>query len=105
MSSSTRGGGRGRDAGRGRGRHASKQHIECYKCRKLGHYQYECPSFEGDVANYGGFNDEEHMLLMKLGDDQETERGRIWFLDSGDSTHMCGTNEWFVNLMRQSKKQ
>ncbi|XP_050387263.1 uncharacterized protein LOC126803509 [Argentina anserina] len=36
---------RGRGRGRGRGRLGfSKALIECFKCHKLGHYQYECPS-------------------------------------------------------------
>lgn len=40
--------GRGRNAfrrGRGRGRQSyNKATVECYKCHKLGHYQYECPT-------------------------------------------------------------
>lgn len=40
-----RGRGRGMTRGRGRGRERqpfNKAVIECFKCHKLGHYQYEC---------------------------------------------------------------
>ena len=35
-------GGRGR--GRGRRQSLNKAIIECFKCHKLGHFQYECPN-------------------------------------------------------------
>lgn len=42
-----RGRGRGRGGskgGRGRRRSLNKGLVECYKCHKLGHFQYECPN-------------------------------------------------------------
>lgn len=48
--------------GRGRGRQPlNKAIIECFKCHKLGHFQYECPDWENN-ANYVG--EEEELLLM-----------------------------------------
>ena len=51
----TRGRGRGtmsRGRGRGRGRtNFSKATVECYKCHNLGHFQYECPTWN-KKANY-----------------------------------------------------
>lgn len=38
--------------GHGKGRQFFlKESVECYKCKKLGHYQYECPNLEAN-ANY-----------------------------------------------------
>ncbi|XP_061996032.1 uncharacterized protein LOC133714032 [Rosa rugosa] len=54
-----RGRGRGSFRGRGRGRGCQifdKSTIECYKCHKLGHLQYECPSWE---ANYAELDEKE----------------------------------------------
>ncbi|GAA0171275.1 hypothetical protein LIER_25348 [Lithospermum erythrorhizon] len=47
-------GGRGSPRGRGRGRGRqsfNKATVECYKCHKLGHFQYECPLWNKE-ANY-----------------------------------------------------
>lgn len=32
--------------------------VECYKCHKLGHFQYECQ------ANYANLDESEDMVLM-----------------------------------------
>ncbi|KAE9605440.1 putative RNA-directed DNA polymerase [Lupinus albus] len=49
LRSSERFGDRGRWCGgyrgRGRGRSFNKSTIECYRCHKLGHFQYECPTY------------------------------------------------------------
>lgn len=61
-----RGRGRGNFQGRGRGRGrqtSSKATVECYRCHKLGHFQYECPTWEKE-ANYAELDDHEEMLLM-----------------------------------------
>lgn len=95
--------GRGRNmmrGGRGRGRerqHLNKAAIECFKCHKLGHFQYECP--EGDKkANYVELEEEEELLLMSYVEPHQAKREEIWFLDSGCSNHMTGNKEWFSNL-------
>lgn len=63
-----RGRGMNRRRGRGRGRHAvDKALIECYKCHKLGHYQYECPDWEKKV-HYVESDEKEELLLMSYVD-------------------------------------
>lgn len=91
-----RGGYRGR--GRGRGRQPlNKAIIECYKCHKLGHFQYECPNWE-KVANYAELDEEEEMLLMSYVELHNSKREEVWFLDSGCSNHMSGNKVWFSDL-------
>eukprot|EP00257_Ricinus_communis_P013312 XP_015570725.1 uncharacterized protein LOC107260781 [Ricinus communis] len=60
--------GRGKSTFRGRGRGRGKQSfnratVECYRCHKLGHFQYECPSWDKE-ANYAEFDENEELLLM-----------------------------------------
>lgn len=87
-----------RGRGRGRGRQSyNKALIECYKCHKLGHFQYECPSWEKGV-NYAELDEEEEMLLMAYVEGSNAKRDDVWFLDSGCSNHMSGNKKWFNNL-------
>lgn len=112
-SSSLRGRGRGRWGyrGRGRGRGRSfftKETVECFKCHKLGHFQYECPTWK--EANYADLGEDEEMILMAQLEEYEQEEmllmaqtdgdkgNYLWFLDSGCSHHMCGNKEKFVTL-------
>lgn len=93
----TRGIGRGR-GGRGRGRQQfNKDLIECYNCHKLGHFQYECPSWD-EKANYAEFDEHEQLLLMAHTEEGDSLKKKAWFLDSGCSNHMCGNKEWFFDL-------
>lgn len=96
----TRGRGRGgfRGRGRGRGRQGfNKALVECYKCHKLGHFQYECPSWEKGV-NYAELDGEEELLLMAHVEVNNSRREDVWFLDSGCSNHMSGNKKWFASF-------
>lgn len=95
--------GRGSSRGRGRGRQSyTKALIECYKCHKLGHFQYECPSWEKGV-NYAEFDEEEEMLLMTYVEGNSSKREDVWFLDSGCNNHMSGNKKWFSQLDEEFK--
>lgn len=89
--------GRGSYRGRGRGRSfVNRYAINCFKCGKQGHYQFECTSAE--KVNYVEFDEEEELLLMAHTDMSKAEDKRIWFLDSGCSNHMTGEKTWFTDL-------
>ncbi|MCH80155.1 copia-type polyprotein [Trifolium medium] len=97
-SSSIRGRGRNSKGNQGRGKRINKENIECYKCHKVGHFQYECPNLE-DYANYADFDDTEEVLLMAFDSSSpEQHKNKVWFIDSGCSNHMCGIKEWFFDL-------
>ncbi|KAJ8634972.1 hypothetical protein MRB53_009239 [Persea americana] len=96
----SRGRGRGvfRGRGRGRGRQPfNKATIECFQCHKLGHFQYEYPSWEKG-ANYAKLDEGEELLLMSYVELNHAKREEVCFLDSGCSNHMSGNKEWFSDL-------
>ena len=82
--------------GRGRGRQPfNKALVECFKCHKLGHFQYECPELD-KAANY--VEEEKEMLLMSYEDSHQERSQEIWFLDSSCSNHMTGNKKWFSEM-------
>lgn len=86
--------------GRGRGRQPyNKAVVECSRCHRLGHYQYECPDWE-QKANYAEFKEkkEYEILLMSYVEIKHGEKEEVWFLDSGCSNHMSGNKKWFLDL-------
>jgi len=103
---SGRGRGRGRSRGgsfrdRGRGRQSfNKAEIQCFKCHKFGHFQYECSTWE-KKANYTEVEEdkveEDELLLMATTDLNEGNK-TDWFLDSRCSNHMSGNKDWFSEL-------
>ncbi|CAA7019223.1 unnamed protein product [Microthlaspi erraticum] len=92
----TRGGSSFRGRGRGRS-FVNRSAINCFRCGKQGHYQFECTSLEKGV-NYVEFDEEEELLLMAHTDISKAEGKGIWFLDSGCSNHMTGEKSWFIEL-------
>nr|DAD39485.1 TPA_asm: hypothetical protein HUJ06_013808 [Nelumbo nucifera] len=85
---STWGRGRGRGSFRGRGRGRGRQSfnkatIECYKCHKLGHFQYECPSWDRE-ANYA--------------EEKKNKKGGCLVLRFGLYNHMCGDKALFCDF-------
>nr|GEV40406.1 retrovirus-related Pol polyprotein from transposon TNT 1-94 [Tanacetum cinerariifolium] len=79
----------------------SRDMIECYKCHKLGHYQFECSDWNKET-NYAVVNnnegDEEREMLLMAYISEVMKIGDGWFLDSGCSNHMSGDRSWFITL-------
>lgn len=70
----SRGRGRALRGGRGRGRQQwNKETIDCYNCKKLGHYQYEYPNWE-EKAHYAEEGEEEEMVLLMAETDIDYEK-------------------------------
>ena len=91
--------GRGYSRGRGRGRSfVTRSTINCFRCGKQGHYQFECPGLEKEAVNDAEFDEEEELLLMAYTKKSKVEREGIWFLDFGCSNHIIGDKTWFVEL-------
>nr|KYP40105.1 Retrovirus-related Pol polyprotein from transposon TNT 1-94 [Cajanus cajan] len=96
----------GRGHGRGHGRQSlNKVIVECFRCHKLGHFQYECPQVEKQV-HYSMYEEssrvEDEVLLVAY---EETNHQSVqqedWFLDSGCSNHMTGNKRWFTKIHKQ----
>ena len=87
-----------RGRGRGRGRtDFNKATIQCYRCHRLGHFQYKCPTMNKESL-YAELDEEEEMLLMAYVEKHQARREDAWFLDSGCSNHMCGYKAMFSDL-------
>ena len=89
-----------RGRGKGRGRQSfDKAVIECFRCPKLGHFQYECLDWE-KKANYAELEkeDDEELLLISYIEFKQAKMEDVWFLDSGCSNHMTGNRRWFTEF-------
>ena len=128
-SSRGRGTSRGRGRGRGRGRSSKndkeeeerksfdKSKIKYYNCQKMGHFADECYSDtkkkgKEEKANVNEVTKEESALMMVVSDEcgelllqgmNDPHNDRMWYLDTGASSHMIGKKEFFHNIDENMK--
>ena len=93
--------------GRGRGfqsQRGGKPQIQCYNCRKYGHYASECSSSRQveEKANLVEVEDKDELTLLMARRDEQEERIEPWHIDSAASNHMTGEEDLFVD-MEESK--
>ena len=126
--SSSRGIGRGRGSNRGRGRGRGrfsknnkdeeerkpfdKSKIKCYNCQKMGHFADECYSNtkkkgKEEKVNVTEETEEESALMMVVCDEygelllqgtNDSYDDRMWYLDTGASSHMTSKKSFFHKI-------
>jgi hypothetical protein len=83
---------------RGRGRRSNdKSSIQCYYCKKYGHYESECWKKQADhlsgrahVSNHTGETSKGMFLSCHKSEEQPKD---LWLLDSGCNNHMTGNKD------------
>src|SRR3984885_7718984 len=89
------------------GQRYDKSNVQCYYCKKYGHYANECRKKKHDMnnrssANFTRENISQDNLLLAC-NMAETKSDDIWFLDSGCSNHMTGNIALFSALDKNMK--
>eukprot|EP00253_Pinus_taeda_P031358 PITA_31358 len=91
------------------GQSYEKSNVQCYYCKKYGHYANECSKKQHDMssissANIARENTSQNNVLL-ASNMAETNSEDIWFLDSGCSNHMTGNLALFSALDQGVKSQ
>ncbi|XP_019418522.1 PREDICTED: uncharacterized protein LOC109329298 [Lupinus angustifolius] len=87
-----------------------KSKIQCYNCKNLEHFVFECifkhenvGIEEARLAHEDESNEEQVILMVTTEKDQVN--GDCWYLDTGCSNHMTGQREWFTNHDESAKSR
>eukprot|EP00253_Pinus_taeda_P029506 PITA_29506 len=91
------------------GQRYEKSNVQCYYCKKYGHYANECRKKQYDmsnrtIANIARENISQDNVLIAC-NMAETQSDDIWFLDSDCSNHMTGNITLFSKLDQSVKSQ
>eukprot|EP00253_Pinus_taeda_P023123 PITA_23123 len=91
------------------GQRYEKSNVQCYYCKKYGHYANECRKKQHDISNSSNANvtrenisQDNVFLACNIA---ETNSEDIWFLDSGCSNHMTGNIALFFALDQNVKSE
>jgi hypothetical protein len=91
------------------GQRYEKSNVQCYYCKKYGHYASDCRKKQHDMSNRQNANvtreniSQNNVLLAC--NMAETNSEDIWFLDSGCSNHMTGNIALFSALDKNMKSE
>jgi transposase InsO family protein len=95
-------GGEGRNFNQSRW--TNKSRIQCYYCKKFGHYESECRKKQEDL-NRGRENvtnteegTSESMFFSCQVTEEASNNHDLWLLDSGCNNHMTGNKDFFSSL-------
>ncbi|XP_027187614.1 uncharacterized protein [Cicer arietinum] len=87
-----------------------KKAIQCYNCKKYGHFADECISKkvqrddgEAQLAQADS-SDSDEMLLM-ASTSMEDDFPGLWYLDTRRSIHMIGHKCWFISIDEKVKTE
>lgn len=105
---------RGRQFNRGRGwrsgprqgpaeSRSPKSHIQCFNCKKFGHYKSEC-WYNDQSANIIEEEGSSSNLFMAKHESKNEEANEVWLIDSGCSNHMTGQRNLFKDLDENQKQ-
>eukprot|EP00253_Pinus_taeda_P013378 PITA_13378 len=91
------------------GQRYEKSNVQCYYCKKYGHYANECRKKQHDMCNSSSANitrenTSQNNVLLAC-NMAETNSEDIWFLDSGCSNHMTGNIALFSTLDQNVKSE
>jgi hypothetical protein len=95
---------RGRGINFNQSRWTDKSRIQCYYCKKFGHYESECRKKQADL-NRGRENvtnteegTSESMFFSCQVTEEASNNHDLWLLDSGCNNHMTGNKDLFSSL-------
>eukprot|EP00253_Pinus_taeda_P019173 PITA_19173 len=91
------------------GQRYEKSNVQCYYCKKYGHYASECRKKQHDMSNRQNANVTRENIsqtnVLLACNMAETNSEDIWFLDSGCSNHMTGNIALFSALDKNMKSE